>query len=1014
MFLHAHSHFSLGWGTLSPEELVKLAADHGARWMALTDINNTSAWLPFHQAARAAGLHPISGIDFRQGYRLLYIGLARNNTGWAQLCQLLTQHLRDGIPLPPRAPELEDVWFIYPWRASHTPTPSLLRDNEWLGVPPEDVARLAAAPRSLSSRCVAWHTVSFAHAGEFYIHQALRAIDLNTLVGRVPVEACGRPHHHFVLVEKLVQRYARFPDVLANTEKLAAGCHTDPQPGIPKNRRSFTGSPQTDFELLDKLCREGLVERYGSHHQEARERLEKELDIIRRLDFCAYFLINWDIVNYARHRGFRHVGRGSGGNSIAAYCLRITDIEPLALNLFFERFINPHRSSPPDFDLDFSWKERDAVIDYVLKRYGPDHSALLATYNTYQRRQSLRELGRAFGLPAREIERLEAEENPYTGGDTLAKRLLTLADRLQDRPHHLGIHAGGLIISEAPLWHYGALHRPPKGFPTTQFDMYAAEDLGLYKYDILSQRGLGHIRDTLTLIREQGQSLPDFRRMSRYFADTRLNERLARGDTVGCFYIESPAMRQLLRKLRCRDYPTLVAASSIIRPGVARSGMMQEYIRRHLGLPPRLPSHPIMQTLMPETHGIMVYQEDVLRVAHVFAGLGLAEADILRRGMSGKFRSRAEFERVRDAFMTGARRLGHPEEYIAEVWREIESFSGYSFSKAHSASFAVESYQSLYLKEYYPLPFILSVLNNFGGFYDTWYYLLEARRLGAVVEAPDVNRSRWLNTLHAPNVIVLGFIHVKGLEAPVMERIEAERDRHGPFRSLNDFLRRTHCPPEQTERLIRVGAFRNLDNNRPRLLWQAMLESRSPRRNDGMLPLWEMTEPMERYLPEPRETIRDFWLDQWHLLGFPLCNPFGLAAQLCPRCIKAGEMTGAVGRKVCQTGWLVCIKDTRTARGEAMAFGTWVDAEGDTFDSVHFPDSLVRHPFRGRGLYHLHGVVQEDFGVCSLEVKEMERLPMTGEISPSVLPENINIPASIAESIPPRTAGIPAGTRTGP
>jgi len=983
MFLHVHSHFSLGWGTLSPEELVALAADHGARWMALTDILSTSAWLPFHQAARAAGIHPLSGIDFREGHRLLYIGLARSNAGWGRLCRLLTQHLRDGIPLPSRAPELEDVWFIYPWRASHTPPPELLRNDEWLGVPPEDVARLAAAPPALPSRCVAWHTVSFAHAGEFHVHQALRAVDLNTLMGRVPAEACGRPHHHFVPVENLVRRYARFPQLLTNTEKLAATCHTDPEPGVPKNRRSFTGSPQTDYELLDKLCREGLAERYGPNHRQALERLEKELDIIRRLDFCTYFLINWDIVNYARHRGFRHVGRGSGGNSIAAYCLGITDIEPLALNLFFERFINPHRSSPPDFDLDFSWKERDAVIDYILRRYGPDHSALLATYNTYQRRQSLRELGRAFGLPAREIDRLEEEKIPPGQADSLVKQVMRLADRLQDRPHHLGIHAGGLIISEAPLWHYGALHRPPKGFPTTQFDMYAAEDLGLYKYDILSQRGLGHIRDTITLIRRQGHPPPDFRRMSRYFEDPRLNDRLAQGDTVGCFYIESPAMRQLLRKLRCRDYPTLVAASSIIRPGVARSGMMQEYIRRHRGLPPRLPTHPVMQRLMPETHGIMVYQEDVLRVAHTFAGLGLAEADILRRGMSGKFRSRAEFERVRDAFMAGARRLGHPEEYIAEVWREIESFSGYSFSKAHSASFAVESYQSLYLKEYFPLPFILSVLNNFGGFYDTWYYLLEARRLGAVVEAPDVNRSRWLNTLHEPNRIVLGFIHVKGLEAAVMEKIEAERDRNGPFRSLGDFLTRTACPPEQTERLIRVGAFSTLDANRPRLLWQATLKSRSTRHMAGTLPLWEAAETVERYLPALHEPIQDFWLDQWHLLGFPLCNPFGLAAQSCPHCILTADMSGAVGRPVCMTGWLVCTKDTRTARGEAMAFGTWTDGKGDTFDSVHFPDSLSRHPFRGRGLYHLHGTVHDDFGVYSLEVKTMERLPLIG-----VMPED--------------------------
>lgn len=986
MFLHCHSWFSLGWGTLSPERLVALAAAQGASWLALTDIHNTSAWLPFHQAARAAGLHPVSGVDFRAGHQVLYIGLAQSNRGWSRLCQLLTRHTRDGEALPRRAPELEDVFFVYPWRAPHTPSLDSLRPDEWLGVPPEDVARLAAAPAAFQTRCVAWHSVSFADAGEAMLHQALRAIALRTLVGRLPAEACARPHHHLMPVEHLVQRYARFPTVLANTEKLAAACHTDPQAGIPKNRRSFTGDPQADARLLEKLCREGLAERYGPDNTAALARLEKELNIIHQMGFCTYFLINWDIVNYARHRGFSHVGRGSGGNSLAAYCLRITDIEPLALHLFFERFINPHRSSPPDFDLDFSWKERDAVTDYILKRYGPDHTALLAAYNTYQPRQCLRELGRAFGLPSAEIVRLQERPCPADWPDNAPeKRILALARRLQDMPHHLGIHAGGIVIAEAPLWHHTALEMPPKGFPITQFDMYVAEDLGFYKYDILSQRGLGHIRDAVVLIRRQGHAPPDFSHMQSYFEDPLLNDMLARGDTVGCFYIESPAMRQLLRKLRCRDYPTLVAASSIIRPGVARSGMMQEYVRRHLKLPPRLPVHPVMQHLMPETYGIMVYQEDVLRVAHAFAGLGLAEADILRRGMSGKFRSRTEFERVRRAFWEGACRQGHAESDIAEVWRQIESFSGYSFSKAHSASFAVESYQSLYLKAYHPLPFILAVLNNFGGFYDTWYYLLEARRLGAVVEAPDINRGSWLSTLHAPHQIVLGFIHVKGLEAGLVERLEIERQKNGPYRSLADFLDRTACPPEAAELLIRVGAFRHLEPCRPRLLWEAALAARQ-RPSRGQALLIQAAEPPENYLPGLAEDPRELFADQWQLLGFPLCSPFSFAVSSCPRCVAAAELSAAAGHQVCITGWLVCTKDTRTVKGEAMAFGTWVDAAGDTFDTVHFPPALARHPFRGQGLYHLWGLVQEEFGVCSLEVHRMERLPLA--VSLPYMPES--------------------------
>ncbi|MCS6981864.1 MAG: DNA polymerase III subunit alpha [Flavobacteriales bacterium] len=1011
MFLHCHSHFSFGWGTLSPEKLVELAAIHGARWLALTDINNTSAWLTFHEAARQACLHPVSGIDFRQGDTLLYIGLARSNRGWASLCHLLTDHLRDGKPLPLRAPEMEDVWVIYPWRATHRPSFQKLRPEEWWGIPPEDTARLAASPTAIQERCVAWHTVSFAEAGEWRVHQALRAIHLNTLRGCLPMAACACPHHHFVPVEHLVQRYARFPTLLSNTEKLAMTCHTDPQPGVSKNRCSFTGCPQADFELLRKLCYEGLAERYGSQHREATERLEKELHIIQQMGFCTYFLINWDIVNYAKHRGFRHVGRGSGGNSIAAYCLGITDTEPLALNLFFERFINPHRSSPPDFDLDFSWKERDAVIDYIYKRYGPEHTALLATYSTYQLRQSLRELGRAFGLPAADIERLSERQFSLQDEnmDNVEREIVALAERLQEMPHHLSIHAGGIVISERPLYEYGALQMPPKGFHTTQFDMYTAEDLGLYKYDILSQRGLGHIREAITLITTHGGQLPDFRRMDTLMQDPTLNDMLARGDTVGCFYIESPAMRQLLRKLRCRDYSTLVAASSIIRPGVARSGMMQEYIRRHLGLPPHLPSHPVLQDMMPETYGIMVYQEDVLRVAHGFAGLGLAEADILRRGMSGKFRSRAEFERVRRAFFEGAQKRGHAPADIAEVWRQIESFSGYSFSKAHSASFAVESYQSLALKAYHPIPFILAVLNNFGGFYDTWYYLLEARRLGAEVEAPDVQRGAWLSTLHPPRTIVLGFIHIKGLEAETATRIEQARQRRGPFQSLDDFLQRTGCTAEQTELLIRAGAFRSFSSSRPRLLWENALAAARRRNTPTVLP-FSVQETPALYLPDLSEDEEELLWDQWELLGFPLCNPFRFAAQRCPRCITAEEMPTCAHRRICMTGWLVCTKDTTTVRGEPMGFGTWVDQEGLTFDSVHFSQVYRRHPFRGRGLYHLVGVVREEFGVYTLEVEEMEIIPLIKHTFPKghpVLPRlqdgpHRRLAESLTVSISPR------------
>ncbi|MEM7040900.1 MAG: DNA polymerase III subunit alpha, partial [Bacteroidota bacterium] len=357
--------------------------------------------------------------------------------------------------------------------------------------------------------------------------------------------------------------------------------------------------------------------------------------------------------------------------------------------------------------------------------------------------------------------------------DKVVRWIYRYGQELQGLPNHLGIHPGGILISQKPIRAFAATELPPKGFPIVQFDMFVAEDAGLYKYDVLSQRGLGHIKTSYEVVRENQGHTVDVHNVRAFKADPKIAALLREGRTVGCFYVESPAMRSLLRKLRCDDYVTLVAASSVIRPGVAKSGMMKQYIERHrhwtgLGAdgrkeqvvttgpeamvrfaqPIETPKgvqeaewymHPKMSGILHETYGVMVYQEDVIKVAHHFAGIDLGEADILRRAMSGKYRSRNHFDLIRDQFFGNCAEYGYDEKMAAEVWRQMESFSGYSFCKAHSASFAVESYQSLYFKAHHPLEFMVGVINNFGGFYRTEVYLHEARVAGAIVHAPCVN-----------------------------------------------------------------------------------------------------------------------------------------------------------------------------------------------------------------------------------------------------------------------------------
>jgi DNA polymerase-3 subunit alpha len=454
------------------------------------------------------------------------------------------------------------------------------------------------------------------------------------------------------------------------------------------------------------------------------------------------------------------------------------------------------------------------------------------------------------------------------------------AGMMKDMPGHLSIHAGGILISEESIYRHTAVHMPPKGFATTQFDMYTAEEIGYAKFDILSQRGLGHIKEAVDIIYENRGIQVDVHAVQRFKKDEVIRNQIRSSETLGCFYIESPGMRQLLSKLRCDDYLTLVAASSIIRPGVSKSGMMKEYIFRFHNPGSFTYIHPAMEPLLKETYGVMVYQEDVIKVAHYFAGLSLAEADVLRRGMSGKFRSRDEFQKIRDKFFNCCARKGYPEEITAEVWRQIESFSGYSFSKAHSASFAVESYQSLFLKAYYPKEFMVAVINNFGGFYKTEIYIHEARRCGAIVEAPCINQSR-IKTCIKKDRIFLGFVHLKSLESKVAQDIVNERERGGAFRSLSNLIKRVSMGLEQIIILIRIGAFRFTGQTKKELLWEAHLQYHGKRPGPVVPELFDF-QAGEEYsqdisLPEltPEHYVENAY-DEIELLGFPLTSPFAL------------------------------------------------------------------------------------------------------------------------------------------
>jgi DNA polymerase-3 subunit alpha len=508
--------------------------------------------------------------------------------------------------------------------------------------------------------------------------------------------------------------------------------------------------------------------------------------------------------------------------------------------------------------------------------------------------------------------------------------------------------------------------------------MYTAEEIGFEKFDILSQRGIGHIRDCIDIVHENHGEEIDMHQVEKFKKDKQVRELLRKGETTGCFYIESPAMRGLLKKLRCDDYLTLVAASSIIRPGVAKSGMMREYIRRFHNPEEFEYAHPILKEQLSETYGVMVYQEDVIKVCHHFAGLDLADADVLRRAMSGKYRSKAAFQAIVNKFFENCRQRGYSQELTSEVWRQIESFAGYSFSKAHSASYAVESFQSLYLKARYPLEFMVAVINNFGGFYATWLYVNEARRWGANIHLPCVNRGQYATSISGKDIF-LGFVHVNDLDTKTILNFIEERQRNGIYQNLEDFIRRTGISREQLILLIRLGAFRFTGKSKPELLWQAHLLLSGEKKKKKLPRLFSLKTPDYRMPRFEQQRIEDAY-DEIELLGFPVGSSFFDMLKTSFRGeLRARDLEQNIGRRVRMAGQLVTIKYVRTVNRQIMHFATFIDADGEFFDTVHFPQVLKQWPFTGNGVYLILGKIVSEFGQPSVEVEKMAALPLQAD-----------------------------------
>ena len=819
--LHVHTNYSLLRGAMRIPDAVARCKELGMSALAITDTNGLYGAVAFYLQAREMGIKPILGAEIEWNGATV-VCLARNLEGYRNLCRLITaRELQEDFDLVQAVVRHQEGLIIL----SSTPAlleclaPDLPRDSLYvelqifsgqaasvfINAAPEPAKRTgggAAAPeprtlnpfvpravraklamrgragdlrllaRRLGLPTVATNDVHGLTVDDYLTHCIVSAVRENILLSELQPSQIAHPEAYLKSPDEMAELFSYMPEAIENTQRIADECNFDWPMGRPIFPKADVPPGETAVSHLRQIALAGAAERYRPVRDEVRARLDHELDVIEKLGFSGYFIVVWGIVQEARRRGIPIVGRGSAADSLVSYCLGITRADPLHYNLYFERFLNPARTDPPDIDLDMCWRRRDEVLDYVYRRYGEDHVAMVANHNMYQARSAFRDIARVFGLPLAEIDDLSAalphdsaenirkliglypETRRFPIGDEPYRTIVSIAERIGGFPRHLGIHVGGMVVGERPLTDYVPLQRATKGIVITQYEMTAIEKVGLVKMDLLGQRSLSAISDTAAAVRRRGvpldlDTLPDGDPLVAKFA--------SEGRTLGCFQIESPGMRNLLKMMKARTRDDLIVALSLIRPGPSASGMKERYIRRRLGLERPVYPCPELEPVLRETYGILLYQEHILKVAEAVAGFTLAEGDQLRKAIT-KERSPERIGALRERFLAGAaRRSGKgdaalkscvplSQQTAADIWENIIHFAGFSFNKAHAVTYGQLAYEAVYLKSHFPAEYMAAVMSNLSGYYAPRVHLEEARRMGVRILHPDVNESEYRHT----------------------------------------------------------------------------------------------------------------------------------------------------------------------------------------------------------------------------------------------------------------------------
>jgi DNA polymerase III subunit alpha len=991
--LHVHSYFSFLEGLDSPAALVQAASENQLTALALTDHHSLSGAVEFYTACTKAGIKPILGleVDFAPPPRLLssqvqlkagpLVLLAENEMGWSSLCRLSSTLFTESDVYPHNHCSLDllnshrsglicltggerSLLQRISSAGDATAAAALLSalkeifpEHLYVEVPPA-VGYLAASrplllenARRLEVPLAAAHNIYYLLPSQEKLQRTVTAIRLVKPLSMVSKETAAPSGSHWLQPKEFAAHYKGLEQALAGSEEITQRCQVDLALGKPHFPLLTFKNNLTALEVLRKKVFTGARRLYGEIDADMHVRLEHELQVIAERGYEPIFLIVEDIMSFARETGVPTSSRGSAASSLVAHCLGITSPDPLALNLYFERFLNPARTTPPDIDTDLCSRRRDLVIDHVFENYGYDRVAMVATINRFRPRSALGDAAKAHGLSPVEVRALTKDlpyhyygaskserETPFADiadryTKPVHKAILSDAAALLNLPRHLSVHPGGMVISPGPMTDRVPVQRSgSKGTLITQFDLTSVEEMGLVKIDLLGIRGLTVLGDVAEQIyswqrRDYRNPLEVLENIPEQ--DDATSNLVATGATIGCFQIESPGMRATLKDIHASSIPDIIAALALFRPGPLKGGLRDAFVRRYQGLEPVQHLHPTLAPLLEETYGVILYQEQVLRIAHELAGLSLAESDLLRRAMS-HFDPGKEMQTLKEKFVIGAAQKSQvPEETAAHVWELMASFAGYGFPKAHAASYAVVAWRAAWCKAHFPAEFLAAVMANWGGYYRQSVYMSEARRLGLILRPPHINHSQSEFTTaypHGEPILYMGLDQVRGLTHRTQKRIIQKR----PFHTLADFVLRADPRLQEAESLIRVGALEGLGpipgllNALNEGIWRSSQPSLFSLSISGGQNDWSLEQKLEA---------------QTDILGIGVeAHPLEIYQHQIAALgtISTLQAVQRIGDQVRVAGIRQSMRRSRTSQGEIMAFLSIEDQEG-TLDAVIFP-----------------------------------------------------------------------------